>query len=141
MKADRRERRTHFRGKPRPGRRVEVSYTVVERGSDTDLAAPTTGLSEPFAPEPRRAYTRNIGVGGAFVVTDLPPEPGTPLVMSIHVPTASAPIEVSGEVRWAAADPPGMGVKFGHLGVEDVLQLNEFFASLTATDEKADAHE
>ncbi len=116
MAQDRRERRSHFRGKPRPGRRVEVSF-----------AAPGA--------EPQRAYTRNIGVGGAFVVTEAPPRPGTALTLMIHVPTATDPIEVAGEVRWAGADPPGMGVKFGGLGVEEVLQLNEYFASLTGRDD------
>jgi hypothetical protein len=113
MTAERRERRSHFRGKPRPGRRVEVSYTVVVRNTDTASGADDQGgvasgatrsLSEPFAPEPRRAYTRNIGIGGAFVVTDMPPEPGTPLVISIHVPTASAPAPI--RRGWASSSAP-----------------------------------
>jgi len=120
MAQDKRERRSHYRGKPRPGRRVEVSY----------LVAPADASSEP-----QRAYTRNIGVGGAFVVTDAPPAPGTSLTLSIHVPTAEAPIEVAGEVRWAGVDPPGMGVRFDGLTVEDLLQLNEYFASLTGREE------
>jgi hypothetical protein len=114
--AEKRERRNHFRGKPRPGRRVEVSFVA---GDGT----------------PQRAYTRNIGVGGAFVVTDAPARPGTPLTLSIHVPTATEPIEVQAEVRWASSEPLGMGVKFGVLGVEEILQLNEYFASLTGRDE------
>jgi hypothetical protein len=115
---EKRERRSHFRGKPRPGRRVEISFSVCA----------------PNAPA-QHAYTRNIGVGGAFVVTDAPPTPGTALALSIHVPTADVPIEVSGEVRWAAVDPSGMGVRFDSLGVEELLQLNEYFASLTGRDE------
>ncbi len=114
--AEKRERRSHFRGKPRPGRRVEVSFT----GAD--------GTAQ-------RAFTRNIGVGGAFVVTESPARPGTPLMLAIHVPTATEPIEVRGEVRWSGDDPPGMGVKFGGLGVEELLQLNEYFASLTGREE------
>jgi uncharacterized protein (TIGR02266 family) len=114
--AEKRERRSHFRGKPRPGRRVEVSFTA---GDGTQVSA----------------FTRNIGVGGAFVVTDSPARPGTPLTLAIHVPTATEPIEVRGEVRWAGDDPAGMGVKFNGLGVEELLQLNEYFASLTGRDE------
>jgi uncharacterized protein (TIGR02266 family) len=116
MPQDRRERRSHYRGKPRPGRRVEVDFTAA-------------------GGELQHAYTRNIGVGGAFVVTETPPRPGTALTMALHVPTATDPIEVAGEVRWAGADPPGMGVKFGDLGVEELLQLNEYFASLTGRDD------
>ena len=116
MAQDKRERRSHYRGKPRPGRRVEVEFT-------------------PDGGDRQRAYTRNIGIGGAFVVTEVPPRPGTALTLAIHVPTALEPIEVAGEVRWARADPPGMGVKFGDLGVEELLQLNEYFASLTGGDD------
>ena len=46
--AEKRERRSHFRGKPRPVRRVEVSFTAGDGTRHT-------------------AFTRNIGVGGAFV--------------------------------------------------------------------------
>jgi len=120
MAQDKRERRSHYRGKPRPGRRVEVSFTVVGDGASA---------------EPQHAFTRNIGIGGAFVVTDTPARPGASLSLSIHVPTAPTPIEVEGEVRWAGANPPGMGVKFGGLGVEELLQLNEYFASLTGREE------
>ncbi len=109
-------RRSHFRGQARPGRRVEVSFTAADG-------------------TPRTAFTRDIGVGGAFVVTDAPVQPGTPLVLAIHVPTATAPIEVRGEVRWAGDDPAGMGVRFADLGVEELLQLNEYFASLTGVEE------
>jgi hypothetical protein len=116
--AEKRERRSHFRGKPRPGRRVEVSFT--------------TGNGSL-----QRAFTRNIGVGGAFVVTERPERPGTPLTLAIHVPTATAPIEVRCEVRWAGDDPSGMGVKFGGLGVEELLQLNEYFASLTGREDES----
>jgi uncharacterized protein (TIGR02266 family) len=118
--ADRRERRNHFRGKPRPGRRVDVAFAV----GDT---------------VPQQAYTRNIGVGGAFIVTPTPAHPGTPLVLSIRVPNTLSPLQLRGEVRWntpgEADDPPGMGVKFQALDVEQLLQLSEYFASLTGRDE------
>lgn len=119
--ADKRERRTHFRGKPRPGRRVEVEYRV--EGNP-----------------PVSAYTRNIGVGGAFVVTPTPPPPGTRVRLAIRIPTASqGPLEVDAEVRWNARgdvdEVPGMGVKFLGLDVEELLALNEYFASLTGADD------
>src|SRR5256885_310296 len=64
MAESKRERRGHFRGKPRPGRRVEVRYRVTERGE--------TG-------EELRAFTKNIGVGGAFILTTDPAAPRAPL--------------------------------------------------------------
>lgn len=116
---DKRERRNHFRGKPRPGRRVEVEYRVGD-GS------------------PTKAHTRNIGVGGAFIVTDSPLPPGTTLILSLHVPHTPQALEVKAEVRWNArsGEPsgPGMGVKFYGLEVDELLRLNEYFASLTGTE-------
>lgn len=117
---DQRERRPHFRGKPRPGRRIEISYQVAGGTATT-------------------AFTRNIGVGGAFIVTTAPPPPGTVLTLALRLPTAKQPIEVQAEVRWhgdsAEGTPGGMGVKFHGLEVEELLQLNEYFASLTGTEE------
>jgi uncharacterized protein (TIGR02266 family) len=120
-----RERRGHFRGKPRPGRRVEVTYQP-----EGDGASP-----------PVRAVTKNIGVGGAFVSTPDPLPPGTPLRLTLVVPQATQPIEVRAEVRWiidGKHDEPerdyGMGVKFSALDVEQLMLLNDYFASLTTTD-------
>jgi uncharacterized protein (TIGR02266 family) len=120
-----RERRGHFRGKPRPGRRVEVRYQVVERGEPGDAQS---------------AFTKNIGVGGAFIFTGDPPPPGASLRITVVVPQAARPIEVTAEVRWIVDgkhDEPaaehGMGVKFAGLDVDQLLALNEYFASLTAT--------
>src|SRR5262245_59137306 len=118
--SDKRERRGHFRGKPRPGRRVEVDYRVGDGAM-------------------RRAYTRNIGIRGAFVVTPSPPPVGTPVQLRLLLtgPTGSpAPIEVRAEVRWtsATADLVGMGLKFHALEVEELLALNEYFASLAGTE-------
>lgn len=115
-----RERRNHFRGKPRPGRRVDVEFRV-------------------GAGAPVKAHTMNIGVGGAFVVTPAPPTPGTVVALTLIVPGAGgapAPIDVNAEVRWTSSDPEatGMGVKFQGLEVEQLLQLNEYFASLTGRD-------
>ncbi len=115
-----RERRSHFRGKPRPGRRVEVSFTAADGSRE-------------------RAHTRDIGVGGAFVVTRRLVTPGAPLALSVHIPTATQPLELSGEVRWCTgprddAEEMGMGVRFDALDVEALLQLNEYFASLTGTE-------
>jgi uncharacterized protein (TIGR02266 family) len=113
-----RERRTHFRGKSRPGRKVDVEYVI-------DGAAPL------------RAYTRNIGVGGAFIVTKEPCPPGTLMAVTLLVPGGPGKISVRAEVRWSVpeGDPPGMGVKFLALEVDELLELNEYFASLTGTED------
>jgi Tfp pilus assembly protein PilZ len=120
-----RERRGHFRGKARPGRRVEVRYRTLSHGQLSDE---------------QRAYTKNIGVGGAFIITPDPPPPGTLLHIAISVPAASRVLEVRGDVRWIVdgaheEDPRehGMGVKFGGLDVDQLMALNEYFASLTST--------
>lgn len=115
------ERRTHFRGRSRPGRRVELELFVA-----ADREA-----------EPIRAFTRNIGVGGAFIATDRAFPPGTELRLVLHVPTSDRPIVVAAEVRWRSdgtTDEPGLGVKFHELGVDDLLALSEYFASLTGTE-------
>lgn len=125
MADSKRERRGHFRGKPRPGRRVEVRYRVIETGQE---------------PAEQHAFTKNIGIGGAFIITPDPSPPGTALQIALQVPAASRPIEVRGEVRWIVDgkhDEPerehGMGVKFNPLDVDQLLALNEYFATLTET--------
>jgi uncharacterized protein (TIGR02266 family) len=112
----------HFRGKPRPGRRVEVRWRVIDQHEE--------------GPE-QTAFTRNIGVGGAFIVTPDPAPPGAKLRVSLEVPPTARTVAVKAEVRWIADgddDPQhGMGVKFSGLAVEDVVTLNDYFASLTET--------
>jgi uncharacterized protein (TIGR02266 family) len=125
MAESKRERRDHFRGKPRNGRRVEVRYRVLEHGQLSDEV---------------RAYTKNIGVGGAFIFCLDPAPPGATLQIALQVPATARALEVRGDVRWIVDgqdDEPeaehGMGVKFHSLDVEQLLALNEYFASLTAT--------
>lgn len=118
--SEKKERRTHFRGKARPGRRVELEYRRADGPTD----------------KPNSAFTRNIGVGGAFIVTDDPYDVGTSVTVIIRVPTSDVTIELAAEVRWKATtgDEVGMGIKFQHLEVEQLLQLSEYFASLTGTE-------
>lgn len=115
------ERRTHFRGRARAGRRVDLEYRIA---ADDD--------SEPWL----TAVTRDIGVGGAFIFTDAPAAVGTQLALRLKVPTADEPIVAAAEVRWVVAEPSatrprGMGVKFDALDVDALLSLSEYFASLT----------
>jgi hypothetical protein len=110
----------HFRGKPRPGRRIELRYQVIE--------------AHGAGPE-QTAHTSNIGIGGAFIVTPDPAPPGSRLSVMLGVPPNGRVVTVKGEVRWISDgdDDPvhGMGVKFSGLEVEEVLALNEYFASLS----------
>lgn len=123
MDIKKQERRFHFRGKARAGRRVELEYT--------DGRATARGV------------TSNIGVGGAFVLTEAPLPVGTDLRVSLSVPTAADErIETEAQVRWVVtADQAdehhsaGMGIKFMRLDVEALLLLSEYFASLTARDD------
>jgi uncharacterized protein (TIGR02266 family) len=79
------------------------------------------------------ADTRNIGVGGAFIATATPLPVGTPLVVELTVPTSDRKFELTALVRWAndSGDDPGMGVQFVDVDIDVLLDLNDYFASLT----------
>jgi Tfp pilus assembly protein PilZ len=83
------------------------------------------------------AFTRDIGVGGAFVETEKTEPVGRELEIEIEVPGAAGPISLGAEVRWLAGAgetpghrSPGMGIKFAALDVETLLALSDLFASL-----------
>jgi uncharacterized protein (TIGR02266 family) len=111
----RHERRRHFRGKPRPGRRLPVGWSL----------AGTWTSSE----------TRNIGVGGAFITTTTPVAVGHRIIIELQIPTCDRPLEVHAMVRWTGAERPGgdvgMGVQFVDVDIDILLELNDYFASLT----------
>jgi Tfp pilus assembly protein PilZ len=132
--AARHERRVHFRGTARAGRRVELRYRRV------DSPAPEGSDAEPDEAALQIAVTRNIGVGGAYILTPDPEPIGARLQVELIVPTSEQPIEVAAEVRWFIhpekdADGAGMGVKFLDIEVEALVRLSEYFASLTGADE------
>ncbi len=123
-----RERRGHFRGKARPGRRVALTFRILETGQPSD-GVPST-----------RAMTKNIGVGGAFVLTADPAPPGSALVLEVAMAGGKS-IAMRGDVRWIVDgkhDEPerefGMGVKFAPLDVEQLLSLSDYFATLSGTE-------
>jgi uncharacterized protein (TIGR02266 family) len=89
---------------------------------------------QPAGAEEIAAHTKNIGVGGAFIVTPAPPKVGTHLRLMIEMPNTGSTLEVRAEIRWLSSSPDvGMGVRFAGLDVDQLLTLNEYFASLTAT--------
>lgn len=91
------------------------------RGSDSWLAA----------------ETRNIGVGGAFILgAELSVK--TEIDMEIDVAGRDGPLRLGGEVRWSAdgkgSDPVGVGVQFLDVDIDVLLELNSYLATLTGTD-------
>lgn len=116
----------HFRGKPRPGREVSVQYCMA--ATEGDEVTPIGS-----------AVTRNLGTGGAFILCREPMPVGTRLQLFLRLPTVDHDIGVAAEVRWVVTvgeDPEdaGMGVKFLQPGVDVLLALSEYFASLTGMD-------
>jgi PilZ domain-containing protein len=77
------------------------------------------------------AETRNIGVGGAFIVTKLVQAVGSQLSVELVLPTSDQTFQLPAVVRWASGD--GMGVQFVGVDVDVLLELNDFFATLTGS--------
>ena len=77
------------------------------------------------------ARSRNLSAGGAFVATEVPPDPGNPL--TLYMPNLGGGYELLFEtdvdVVWAKreiAELRGMGLKFTELGDDAKDQLDEF---------------
>lgn len=111
MEDPRHERRHHFRGKARPGRVLPVKFRA---------ATHTAWIT---------AETRNIGVGGAFIVSQLVQAVGSEVLLELTLPTTDQTFALPAVVRWAAGD--GMGVQFVGVDVDVLLELNDYFATLT----------
>lgn len=105
------ERRQHFRGKARPGRVLPLRFKA-----DGEWIS---------------AETRNIGVGGAFIVTTVIPAVGTALSIELSLPTTDQTFALPAAVRWRSAD--GMGVQFVNVDVDVLLELNDYFATLVGS--------
>lgn len=111
MPGRRHERRHYFRGKARPDRVVPVRYRTPEVDGWVS------------------AETRNIGVGGAFIACQMTPAIGTPLTIVLALPNSGTQLTLPAVVRWADGD--GMGVQFVGVDVDVLLELNDYFATLT----------
>ena len=110
----RHERRQHFRGKARPGRILPLRFR------------PTTDA--PWIV----AETRNIGVGGAFILTTAIPVIGASIHIELELPTSDQTFSLPAAVRWAQAD--GMGVQLIAVDVDVLLELNDYFSTLVGTE-------
>jgi len=114
------ERRRHFRGKPRRGRVLPVKYRVA-------------------GGEWRSGETRNIGVGGAFIEGGDGIAVGDEVEIELTLPELDRSLPLRGVVRRAGAvgddDGAGLGIEFVGVDVDVLLDLNDYFASLTGVDE------
>lgn len=77
--------------------------------------------------------TNDLGLGGAFVETEIPPAVGSRVVLTVSAPTAWEPLELHGEVRWVKdggdGDPSGFGVRFHELDGREATALYELVHS------------
>jgi uncharacterized protein (TIGR02266 family) len=75
--------------------------------------------------------SRNVGLGGLFVATEVVLPLGALVAVRFTVPTQREPIEVTAEVRWTTVKGdlggPGAGLRFAGLRARDVWALNKFF--------------
>jgi hypothetical protein len=111
----RHERRQYFRGKARPGRVLPVRFRTT------------------LHPAWIAAETRNIGVGGAYIATHEIQDVGTPLTVELSLPTSDRVFSLPSIVRWSSpARPSGMGIQFVGVDVDILLELNDYFSTLTA---------
>src|SRR5215475_8821617 len=62
------------------------------------------------------SQTRNISLGGLYLVSATPLPIGTTVQLRFQLPTQPEPVEVSGDVRWVvkqgAGDQSGIGIRF-----------------------------
>lgn len=114
MDGPRHERRHHFRGKARPGRVLPVKFRAPPHSAWVT------------------AETRNIGVGGAFIASALLQPVGSPLTVEVSLPTTDQTFTLPAIVRWASANAGGMGVQFVGVDVDILLELNDYFSTLSS---------
>ncbi|HUJ58376.1 MAG TPA: PilZ domain-containing protein [Kofleriaceae bacterium] len=115
MDSTRHERRAHFRGKARPGRVMPVRFRTAGHGAWIE------------------AQTRNIGIGGAFIASGQVQPVGTTMTIELSLPTTDQVFALPAVVRWSTGDDGGgMGVQFIGVDVDVLLELNDYFSSLTA---------
>jgi hypothetical protein len=113
MDEHRHERRHHFRGKARPDRVMEVRFRVVGH----------TGWIV--------AVTRDIGVGGAFLTSQLVQPIGTALTLELTPPSTDQVFTLPAIVRWAVSSATGgMGVEFVDIAGDVRRELADYFATL-----------
>jgi uncharacterized protein (TIGR02266 family) len=80
----------------------------------------------------------NISSGGAFVKTDNPAPPGTPITLRVYLAPDADPLSVSAEVVWWKTrdrdENPGMGVRFVRVAKGDLEAIKTYLAELISED-------
>ena len=108
----------HFRTSPRPQHACQV---VLHR-------------ADPAAGGPIVSYTRDLSVGGLFMVTEEQLEKDERVTVVISTPSTWEPLTLEAAVCWnrpaAGDDPAGVGLQFTDLTQEQHMALTEFVASL-----------
>jgi uncharacterized protein (TIGR02266 family) len=121
---------------------VERYKNLIDRASEatyrTDPRIPKTLFltyqdSESFIKASTiKASTGNLSVGGLFIKTDAPLNPGEQFLLDLKLPDTAKPISVTCEVAWAkekndeAQGSAGMGVKFLEMSETDEHTLTQY---------------
>jgi uncharacterized protein (TIGR02266 family) len=79
-------------------------------------------------------YTVNMSNGGVFIETTNIRRVNTPLVIKFNLPSSEAIITCNARVAWTnesgqlrkSSFPPGMGIQFLDLSLEDLQDIREF---------------
>ncbi len=71
------------------------------------------------------AVTRNVSLGGVYLVTHEPLELGDSLRLAFRLPDLDRATECEAMVRWQGSD--GYGLQFGSLRAIDVWGINQIF--------------
>ena len=88
----------------------------------------------------RDGSTRNVGVGGAFIADAPGVAVGDPIEIELRLPSCDHALALRGIVRrvheggaapGTEGSDPGVGVEFLEVEVDVLLELNDYFASLT----------
>ena len=102
-----------------------MEHRRADRRYDRRIEIEVTANGVAFA-----THTRNLSLGGMYIIADRALPFGTKVKLRFTVPTQTEVIEVEGEIRWVESedgDTHGMGVQFGGLRARDVWALNKFF--------------
>jgi len=75
------------------------------------------------------AAARDVSAGGAFITTPTAEPIGTQIELELVLPTSDQVFTLFAIVRWVS--PEGMGVQFAGEPSDVLLELTDYFATLT----------
>ncbi|MGF1467708.1 MAG: PilZ domain-containing protein [Sandaracinaceae bacterium] len=76
--------------------------------------------------------TRNISLGGMYLVTESRLPYGTPVTLEFHLPALAEDVELKAVIRWEKDD--GFGVSFLTMRAREVWGLNQLLKDDEASD-------